>query len=227
MDIELLEDRYKEIKSRAKEVIDIASPYAARNSGVYDVSKNKIIVAGVFLDGIVDAKLSAETITRHDVGIDQRYVAIYKTIEQRTLTVELLPTANCLPLLRRLADVQQRNSGWFNISIHENGRLVDVYRAWINQLPEVSIKSDADNKQVVFGVKTMIDTVSAADTPTPTETDVRTKAGKPYAVDKLGGNVLVNEANNKINEKADEYFHTGNIDKAVESNPDYGTDDGK
>lgn len=222
MDIERIEDRYREIKARAKEVIDTASPYAARNSGVYDPSKNKIIVAGIFLDGVVDAKLSPESVTRHSVGIDQRYIAVYRTIEQRTLTVDLLPTANCLNLLRRLADVQQNNSGWFNLSVHENGRLVDVYRAWINQLPEVSMKVDADNKQVVFGVKAMIDTISSPDTPTTTETDVRTKAGRPYAVDKLGGNVFVDENNNRV----DEFIPQDNIDKAVESNPNYGFDDG-
>ena len=184
MDFGQIEDKYKDIKARAKEVIDTASPYAARNSGVYDPSKNKIIVAGIFLDGIVDAKLSAEMLTNHESGIDHRYIAIYKTIEQKTLTVELLPTASCLPLLHQLGDVQQRSSGWFNISIHENGKLVDVYRAWINQLPEVSFKADTDNKQVVFGVRSMVDSIAKVDAPTTFETNTRKEAGRPSWADK-------------------------------------------
>lgn len=184
MDIERIEDSYREIKARAKEVIDTATPYAVRNSGVYDPSKNKIIVAGITLDGIMDAKLSAELLTNHQSGIDHRYIAIYKSIEQKTLTVDLLPTASCLPLLHQLGDIQQKSSGWFNISIHENGLLVDVYRAWINQLPEVSFKAETDNKQVVFGVRSMVDSVAKVDTPTTFETATRKGAGRPSWADK-------------------------------------------
>lgn len=213
MDIELLEDRYKEIKSKAKEVIDIASPYAARNSGVYDASKNKIIVAGIVLDGIVDAKLSAEVLTSHQSGIDHRYIAIYKAIEQKTLTVDLLPTASCLPMLYQLGEVQQMSSGWFNISIHENGKLVDVYRAWINQLPEVSLKSDTDNKQILFGVRSMVDSIAKVDTPTNFETATRQEAGRPSWADKNRetADVIVNENTGTVTHTSgtdDEYIQT-------------------
>lgn len=211
MDFGRIEDKYKDIKARAKEVIDTASPYLARSGGAYDPSKNRIIVAGIVLDGIVDAKLSAEMLTNHESGIDHRYIAIYKTIEQKTLTVELLPTASCLPLLHQLGDVQQKSSGWFNISIHENGMLVDVYRAWINQLPEVSFKADPDNKQVVFGVRSMVDSVAKVDTPTTFETATRKEAGRPSWADKNRetANIVVDENTGAVTHTSgnkDEYF---------------------
>ena len=184
MDFESINTSYEEIKNRANEALRIAAPYAARSSGIYDSSLNKVIVAGIELDGVVEAKLSQEMLTRHDNGIDHRYVAIYKTIEQKTLTVELLPTANCIEQLHKLAEVQQRSSGWFNISIHENGKLVDVYRAWINSLPEVNLKTETDNKVVVFGVKTMLDSVAKIDQPTEFETAIRKEASRPNWADK-------------------------------------------
>lgn len=219
MDFGRFEDKYKDIKARAKEVIDTASPYLARNSGVYDPSKNKIIVAGIFLDGIVDAKLSAEMLTNHESGIDHRYIAIYKTIEQKTLTVELLPTASCIPLLHQLGDVQQKSSGWFNISIHENGMLVDVYRAWINQLPEVSFKAETDNKQVVFGVRSMVDSVAKVDTPTTYETATRKEAGRPSWADKNR-----ETANIKVDENTGSVTQVETINGVRVSNTS-GTDD--
>lgn len=219
MDFGRIEDKYKDIKARAKEVIDTASPYLARNSGVYNPSKNKIIVAGIILDGIVDAKLSAEMLTNHESGIDHRYIAIYKTIEQKTLTVELLPTASCLPLLHQLGDVQQKSSGWFNISIHENGMLVDVYRAWINQLPEVSFKAETDNKQVVFGVRSMVDSVAKVDTPTTFETATRKEAGRPSWADKNR-----ETANIKVDENTGSVTQVENINGVRVSNTS-GTED--
>lgn len=184
LDWEKIEGGYEDIKRRAKNVLEVAKPYAEKSSGVYDVSKNKIIVAGIPLDGVVEAKLSESVLTRHENGIDHRYVAIYKSIEQKTFSVSLLPTARCLDLLYQLGDSQQLYSGWFNISIHENGRLVDVYRAWINTLPEVSMRAETDNKVVTFGVKTMLDSVARVDTPTEFETDTYKRYGKTREVDR-------------------------------------------
>lgn len=189
MDIGKAGDVYKDIKNRATEALRTVAPYAARSSGVYDVRKNKVIIAGFEIDGVVDAQVSAEVLTRHESGIDHRYVAIYKSIEQKTLTLELLPTANCLDFLYRLGEYQQRYSGWFNISIHENGKLVDVYRAWINQLPEVSLKAETENKKVIFGIKTMLDSVARVDTPTKFETETYKNSGRDRIVD-IDGNVI-------------------------------------
>lgn len=143
------------IKDKAKLLISATEPYAVKQTKTYDSSKNKVIVAGMVLDGVVSANVTPDVLTKQETGIDYYYTAIVENIEQRTLTVTVLPTAHCLAALRILAFKQQENRGWFNISIHENDSIVNVYRGWILSLPEIDMQREGSDRIITFGIKPM------------------------------------------------------------------------
>lgn len=157
------------IKDKAKELLNIAEPYTTRQTSGYDASKNSVVVAGFPLDSVVSSVVSADSITRQEVGIDQTYRVYYEAITARTLTVTVLPTARCLPVLRLLALKQLENKGWFNISVNENDTIVNTYRGWIMDLPELSMSQEAADRIVTFGIMPIHAGVSVIDQGTDDE----------------------------------------------------------
>ena len=165
------------IKDKAKELLKISEPFVVRQTQTYNAAKNRIIVAGLPLDGVVSSTLNADVITKQETGIDYYYTTYYHSIEQRTLTVTFLPTARSLDVLRELALKQQSSRGWFNLSIHENDKIVNVYRAWIISLPEISMQQEADDREVVFGINPMHSGIHSIDQPTDFESESYSKYG--------------------------------------------------
>ena len=157
------------IKEKAKNLLKVSEPYATMDTSVYDPSLNKVIVAGITLDGVVSSTVSADVLTTQETGIDYYYTVYHQSFQQRTLTVQILPTARCLPILRVLALEQQTALGWFNISVHENGRVENVYRGWVISTPEVDNSVNAEDKSFVFGIKPMFSGSSYIDQPTQKE----------------------------------------------------------
>lgn len=166
-----------DIKDKAKELLKVSEPFAVRQTQTYNAAKNAIIVAGLTLDGVVSSTLNADVITRQETGIDYYYTTYYHSIEQRTLTVTFLPTAKSLDVLRELALKQQINRGWFNLSVHENDKIVNVYRAWIISLPELGMQQEAGDREVVFGIKSMYSGMHSIDQPTDYESQNYSKYG--------------------------------------------------
>lgn len=165
------------IKDKAKELLKVAEPFAVRQTQTYNAAKNRIIVAGLPLDGVVSSTLNADVITRQVTGIDYYYTTYYQSLEQRTLTVVFLPTAKSLDVLRNLALKQQITKGWFNLSVHENDKIVNVYRAWIISLPEISMQQEAGDREVIFGIKSMYSGIHSIDQPTDYESENYSKYG--------------------------------------------------
>ena len=195
----------KSMKERAKGLLNKAEPFVTRPTAGYDSAKNRVIVAGYTLDGVVTSSLSADTILKQEVGIDYRYTALYEVITQRTLTVTILPTARCLDVLRILALKQLENKGWFNISIHENNNIVNVYRGWIIELPEIGMQQEAGDRQVIFGVKTMFTSMSVIDQPTDTESETFSKYGINPSKAGADDSRLVVSENGKVFTLEDDY----------------------
>lgn len=200
VDISILDD----IKAKATKLINLAEPYATRDTAVYDALLNKVIVAGIVLDGVVSSTVSADTLTEQTVGIDYYYTSYHQSLEPRTLTVNILPTANCLLLLRALALEQQTSKGWFNISVHENGKIENVYRAWVISLPDVDSSKNAPEKSFVFGVKPMFAGISMIDQPTTTEAETYKRYGEQPVSD-IGSSdgMVVNENNSNYEQMTD------------------------
>lgn len=186
------------IKDKAKKLINKVEPHTLRQTKIYDSSKNKIIVAGITLDGVVNSVINADSLTKQEVGIDYYYTTYYQSSEVRTLTVSLLPTADCLDVLRNLALAQQTSKGWFNIAVHENDKIVNVYRGWIMELPEISMQQDAGDRTVVFGIKTMFSGVSLIDQTTETESINYSKYGINPSESKPKYNDVISETTGKI-----------------------------
>lgn len=166
------------IKDKAQKLLSGNEKYVTRQTNVYNAAMNKIIVAGIPLDGVVSSSINANVITKQETGIDYYYTAIYDFVEQRTLTVTVLPTAACQPILRELALAQMYSKGWFNISVHENSKIVDVFRGWVIEMPEISMQQETENKQYTFGIKTMHSgSIAVIDRDSETETAIYNKYG--------------------------------------------------
>lgn len=157
------------IKEKATQLLNISEPFVVRQTQIYDSSKNIVFVAGMQMDGLVTSTISSDSMTIQENGIDYYYTTYYKSFEQRTLSISVLPTAKCLDSLRLLALKQQQSRGWFNISIHENDKIVNVYRAWVISLPEITMEREPENRVIVFGIKPMFSGVSLIDQPTIAE----------------------------------------------------------
>ena len=170
-----------DIKEKATKLLNMSEPFVTRDTAVYDASLNMVIVAGMPLDGVVSSFVNSDVLTSQESGIDYYYTTYYRSLEQRTLSVEILPTATCLPLIRLLALEQQTSRGWFNISVHETGRVEDVYRAWVISLSNIDSSREAENKTITFGIKPMFAGVSLIDQPTDTEVLTYSRYGSsPY-----------------------------------------------
>lgn len=123
-----------------------------RATPIYDASRNKIFVAGLELDGVVNAMLSPRTRTRVEQGIDEGYYAYYDAQEPQTFAVETLPTAACNEVLELLAMRQKKEGGWFHLTIYENGALKELMRAHIISTSDIHLTQEPNNKSFVFGV---------------------------------------------------------------------------
>lgn len=165
------------IKEKAKDLLNISAPFAVRQTETYNSMNNRIIVAGIPLEGVVSSVVNSDVLTKQETGIDYYYTTYYQNIEQRTLTVTFLPTSRSLTLLRDLALKQQQSRGWFNLSTHENNRVQDVYRAWVISLPELNMQQEAPDREVVFGIKAMFPSVTSINQPTDYESGVYSTSG--------------------------------------------------
>ena len=197
-----------DIKDKAKELLKVSEPFAVRQTQTYNAAKNSIIVAGLTLDGVVSSTLNADVITRQETGIDYYYTTYYQSVEQRTLTVVFLPTAKSLDILRNLALKQQITRGWFNLSVHENDKIVNVYRAWIISLPEMSMQQEAGDREVIFGIKSMYSGIHSFDQPTDYESENYSKYGarpqdagsnKTSVIDEETGKIITPSRNTNSN----------------------------
>ena len=189
------------IKDKAKNLLNLSEPYVTRQTNIYNASNNKVFVAGIPIDSMVTTVISADVITKQETGIDYYYTAIHQVIEQRTLTVTVLPTADCLPLLRVLALKQQQTKGWFNISVHENDNIVNVYRGWILELPEIGMQQEAADRSITFGIKPMHSGISVIDQPTKFEEQQYSKYGVSPDLGGSNRRSTINESSGQLQDE--------------------------
>lgn len=181
------------IKDKAKDLLKMSEPYATRATTGYDASKNSIVVAGFPLDGVVSSNISSDSIMRQETGIDYYYTVMYEEIVSRTLTVNVLPTAKCLSVMRLLALRQLETKGWFNIAVNENDTIVNVYRGAILSLPEIDMSQEATDRTIIFSIKPMHSGVSVIDQSTETEQEIYTKSGARPDLGNANDNSTINE----------------------------------
>lgn len=140
------------IADKAKALIGNADKIINRSTGVYDCSKNRFFVAGLELDGVVTATLSKKVSTQAEQGLDSSYYTYYSVSEPRTLTIDVLPTAQCNEMLELLEARQALERGWFKITVHENGVVIDSFRSHIISTSDITLQADPNDRQYTFGV---------------------------------------------------------------------------
>ena len=142
-----------ELASKAKDLLT-GGDFLNRKTKVYDASKNKIIVAGFTLDGVVSSSLSQQEVSKVEQGVSMGYYTFVDVWDAQTLTVNVLPTAKCNDLLELLATEQSKKKGYFSLYVSENGNIVNVYKARLISIPERQMQLEANDRQYVFGLYT-------------------------------------------------------------------------
>lgn len=142
-----------ELASKAKDLLT-GGDFLNRKTKVYDASKNKIIVAGFTLDGVVSSSLSQQAVSKVEQGVSMGYYTFVDVWDAQTLTVNVLPTAKCNDLLELLATEQSKKKGYFSLYVSENGNIVNVYKARLISIPERQMQLEANDRQYVFGLYT-------------------------------------------------------------------------
>ena len=143
-----------ELSDKANSLLDKygLNSVVKRQTQLYDSSKNTILVAGIPLVGVVSSSINAENILKQEQGIDVNYTVYYETIESSTLTITLLPTAPSNDLFKDLRIAQQKTKGWFSVSVHENGKLEGVYKAYILSMPQKDMQTDSNDRVYVLAL---------------------------------------------------------------------------
>lgn len=142
-----------ELASKAKDLLT-GGDFLNRKTKVYDASKNKIIVAGFNLDGVVSSSLSQQALSKVEQGVSRGYYTFVDVWDAQTLTVNVLPTAKCNDILELLATEQSKKKGYFSLYVSENGNIVNVYKARLISIPERQMQLEANDRQYVFGLYT-------------------------------------------------------------------------
>lgn len=142
-----------ELASKAKDLLT-GGDFLNRKTKVYDASKNRIIVAGFNLDGVVSSSLSQQAVSKVEQGVSRGYYTFVDVWDSQTLTVNVLPTAKCNDLLELLATEQSKKKGYFSLYVSENGNIVNVYKARLISIPERQMQLEANDRQYVFGLYT-------------------------------------------------------------------------
>ena len=142
-----------ELASKAKDLLT-GGDFLNRKTKVCDASKNRIIVAGFNLDGVVSSSLSQQTVSKVEQGVSRGYYTFVDVWDSQTLTVNVLPTAKCNDLLELLATEQSKKKGYFSLYVSENGNIVNVYKARLISIPERQMQLEANDRQYVFGLYT-------------------------------------------------------------------------
>lgn len=117
---------------------------------VYDPSKNKIVVSGIHIDGIVKATVTSQKVGDSQGAVDPRYFSFFDTWENILLDIEVLPTAKSVEILQLLFSAQQTKKGYSKISITENGKFVGVFLGYITTLPSIDLSVEPENKTYQF-----------------------------------------------------------------------------
>lgn len=140
----------------------LLNDFVTRNTKIYDASKNRIIISGLTLDGVVSATLSSKSTGTVPDSIDEAYFGFYDTWSNTTLTLEILPTAKSVDALNGLHRSQAQYKGYCSVTLTENGEFIGSFKGYITQLPSIGMKGEADNRTfefvlwnpVVYGVNT-------------------------------------------------------------------------
>ena len=89
----------------------------------------------------------------NDKQVDTKETSSSSSVsESNTLTVTILPTSPSNDLLKDLRNTQQKTKGWFSVSVHENGKLEGVYKAYILSMPQKDMQTDSNDRVYVLAL---------------------------------------------------------------------------
>lgn len=158
-----------------------------RKTKIYDASKNKVYIHDVLLDGITNLEISADVISRQELGVDSQYYCYYEAFDNVTLSVDVLPTARCIDMLKMLEIAQRKNKGWVSIKVYDNGNFINSFRGHLISNSGLSQSLEVGDRSFVFGVYALGNETAIAnliETPTsPVAASTPVSSVKTYPLD--------------------------------------------
>lgn len=131
---------------------DLFGKVVTRKTKVYDASRNQLTICGITIDAITNLELSGEPVSKSESGTSQGYYTYYEVWENQTIQFDVLPTAQCLDVLKGLVFAQIRDKSWVDIKLIDNGNTVGTYRGHLIQYPNLVQNREAPDRTFVFGV---------------------------------------------------------------------------
>lgn len=122
-------------------------------TAVYDPSSNSVSIAGIILDGVTNISIKYPDQYKTVEGVNGSYTAVVRLHDKSAkLSVDLLPTAQCLANLHKLMLYIRQNGGMFEIIILNNGVNVLQGVSWFLTIPDYTLTQDATDVNYTFGV---------------------------------------------------------------------------
>lgn len=138
----------------ASEITNFLKGVITKKVKTYDPSQTKVILAeSLILDGIVSVELSELTTSSADTGIDSQYYAVVEQSEGLVLTVNVLPTAQCLSQIDVLNRMAMKNKAFFRVNLIENGEARGAYSAHVIAMGAMNSSLEESSRTIVFGLR--------------------------------------------------------------------------
>ena len=127
--------------------------FLKKSTKVFSPSDNKLIIAGLEIDSVVEATLTRFEKTRTLQGTHGNYTAVVRKHETpATLSFTVMPTAVTIPKINQLASYCLEYGNFFDVTIVKSAEIILQGTAWFQKLPDERISDQVDDINYLLGV---------------------------------------------------------------------------
>lgn len=127
--------------------------FLKKSTKVFSPSDNKLILAGLEIDGVVEATLTRTEKTRTLQGTHGNYTTVVRRHETpATLSFTVMPTAVTIPKINQLASFCLECGNFFDVTVVKNAEVILQGTAWFQKLPDERISDQVDDINYLLGV---------------------------------------------------------------------------
>ncbi len=124
-----------------------------KSTKVFDPSDNKVVIAGMTVDGVVEASVIREDKVRTLQGTSGSYRSLIRKHDSpATFSMTVLSTSVAVKKLNQLAYYCLEFGNMFDLTIINNGETVLQGIAWFQRLPNEKLSDQAEDIGYSLGV---------------------------------------------------------------------------
>lgn len=127
--------------------------FLKKSTKVFDVSENKLFIAGLEVDGVVSVALNRQEYTKTIQGTHGTYTTVVRRhANPATLSITLLPTSVASVKINQLASYNLEYGVFFDVVLVKNKEVVLKGTAWFQSLNNETITDQADDINYTLGI---------------------------------------------------------------------------